>query len=57
MCNRMHSPNKKKEKKKEIYVEILGDAVRREHLEKWTRNSWFLLHENTPAYWSLTSTM
>jgi hypothetical protein len=25
----------------------------RKHLEKWAQNGWFLLHDNTPAHWSL----
>jgi hypothetical protein len=37
---------------KEVYAEILRrlrDAVRRKNPGKWTRNSWFLLHDNAPG--------
>jgi hypothetical protein len=40
----------------EIWVKLLRcfmDAVRKKCSEEWTRNSWFLLHNNTPAHWSL----
>jgi hypothetical protein len=39
----------------EMYDKILRrlrDAVKREHSEKWARNSWFLLH-NAPVHRSL----
>jgi hypothetical protein len=39
--------------KKEMYSDILRrlkDAVRRKRPEKWRINSWFLLHDNAPAY-------
>jgi len=42
--------------KKEIYVDIsrrLRDAVKRKLPEKWGTNSWFLIHDNAPAHWSL----
>jgi len=32
----------------------LGDAVIRKRLEKWRPNSWFLLHDNAPAHWSVS---
>jgi hypothetical protein len=38
--------------KEYVYIEILRrlrDTVRREYPEKWTRNSWFLLHYNAHA--------
>jgi len=31
----------------------LGDAFRRKNPEKWRTNSWFLLHDNAPAHWSV----
>jgi len=38
---------------KEMYSDILRrlkDAARRKCPEKWRLNSWFLLHDNAPAY-------
>jgi hypothetical protein len=35
-----------------MYIDILRrlrDAVKKKRLEKWTANSWFLLHDNAPA--------
>ena len=40
----------------EIYIDILRqprDAVRRKSPEKWRTNSWFLLHDNSPAHRSV----
>jgi len=31
----------------------LRDAARRKRFEKWRTNSWFLLHDNAPAYRSV----
>jgi hypothetical protein len=31
----------------------LRDAVRRKNSEKWETNSWHLIHDNTPAHWSV----
>lgn len=39
-----------------ICVQILCklcDAIRRNHLEKWTEKSWVLLHDNALAHWPL----
>jgi histone-lysine N-methyltransferase SETMAR len=39
-----------------MYTDILcclRDAVRSKHQEKWETNSWFLLHYNAPAHWSV----
>jgi transposase len=36
-----------------MYIDILchrRDAVRRNRLEKWRINSWFILHDNAPAH-------
>jgi hypothetical protein len=41
---------------KEMHAEIfrrLRNAVRRKCPGKWTRNSWFLVHDNAPAHRSL----
>jgi transposase len=41
---------------KEMYVNILRRlrvAVRRKCPEKWRTSSWFLLHNNAPAHWSV----
>jgi hypothetical protein len=32
-----------------MYVDF-RDEARRKRLERWTRNSWFLLHDNAPAH-------
>jgi hypothetical protein len=34
-------------------IRHLRDAVRRKRPEKWRTNSWFLLHDNSPAHWSV----
>jgi len=39
-----------------MYTDILcclRDAVRSKHQEKWGTNSWFPLHYNAPAHWSV----
>jgi len=39
-----------------MYIDILNHfrvAVRRKRPEKWITNSWFLLHDNTPAHRSV----
>jgi transposase len=41
---------------KEMYIDIphyLRDAFRRKNPEKWRTKSWFLLHDNAPAHWSV----
>jgi hypothetical protein len=42
--------------KKEMYIDVLRqlrDVVSRKCPEKWRTNSWFLLHDNTPAHQSV----
>jgi len=39
-----------------MYTDIfchLWDVVRRKCPQKWRTNSWFLLHDNAPAHWSV----
>ena len=39
-----------------MYINILHclrDAVRKKCPKKWRTNSWFLLHENAAAHWSV----
>ena len=38
------------------YIEYrhVWDAVIRKRLEKWRTKSWFLLHNNAPAHWSVS---
>ena len=41
---------------KEMYINILcclRDAVRKKRPTKWRTNSWFHLHDNAPAHWSV----
>jgi len=40
----------------EMYIDVLRrlrDVVRSKHPEKWRIESWFILHNNAPANWSV----